>query len=156
MEVRVRVFFLRFELRTFNTQKIKYLFIEQIPMDPGCLHLATIYRRSKKSIPKIDNYFALEPRNTSADDDSILHRGLLTEEEEETAPSGDNVLRSNVTRYKDDDENLNRNVEVFDANDNDNQSATSFVDTPVTFPEEQQQRQNIFSIMDEEEDEENA
>ncbi|KAF0492626.1 hypothetical protein F8M41_021599 [Gigaspora margarita] len=121
----------------------------------------TIYRRSKKSIPKNNNYFALEPRNTLADDD-ILHRGLLTEEEEETAPSDDHVLRSNITRYKDDDGNLNQN-EAFDSNDNDNQSVTSFVDTPVTFPEEQQQqqqqkqqRQNIFSIMDEEEDEENA
>ncbi|CAG8622533.1 16047_t:CDS:2, partial [Racocetra fulgida] len=90
------------------------------------------------------------------DEDSILHRGLLAEEEEDTAPLDDNVLRSNTTRYKDDDENLNRNVEVLDTNDNDNQSVTSFVDTPVTFPEEQQQqqRQNIFSIMDEEEDEE--
>ncbi|CAG8498995.1 16090_t:CDS:2 [Gigaspora margarita] len=95
----------------------------------------TIYRRSKKSIPKNNNYFALEPRNTLADDD-ILHRGLLTEEEEETAPSDDHVLRSNITRYKDDDGNLNQN-EAFDSNDNDNQS-------------------NIFSIMDEEEDEENA
>ncbi|RIB02276.1 hypothetical protein C2G38_2228267 [Gigaspora rosea] len=120
----------------------------------------TIYRRSKKSIPKNNNYFALEPRNTLADDD-ILHRGLLTEEEEETAPSDDHVLRSNITRYKDDDGNLINQNEAFDANDNDNQSVTSFVDTPVTFPEEQQQqqqqqRQNIFSIMDEEEDEENA
>ncbi|CAG8485122.1 8111_t:CDS:2, partial [Gigaspora rosea] len=96
----------------------------------------TIYRRSKKSIPKNNNYFALEPRNTLADDD-ILHRGLLTEEEEETAPSDDHVLRSNITRYKDDDGNLINQNEAFDANDNDNQS-------------------NIFSIMDEEEDEENA
>ncbi|CAG8487423.1 9429_t:CDS:2 [Cetraspora pellucida] len=106
-----------------------------------------IYRRSKKSIPKNNNYFALEPRNTSADEDSILHRGLLAEEEEDTAPLDDNVLRSNTSRYKD-NENLNGNVEVLDTNDNDNQSITSFVDTPVTFPEEQQQqqRQNIFSI----------
>ncbi|RHZ44381.1 hypothetical protein Glove_735g3 [Diversispora epigaea] len=137
------------------------------------------YRRSNRLI-RNSNFFALEPRNLSADYDHILSQGLLLdrgEEEEEVEETllGNLVNNNNdddddgdnnhhhLTRYKDDDNDYNErdgrngNEDIVDGIDDDgidnieNQEIERYKDDNVDIEE---QRRNLFSIIDDDEEEE--
>ncbi|CAG8505960.1 3562_t:CDS:2 [Acaulospora morrowiae] len=106
------------------------------------------YRRSNRLKPN-NNFFALQPRNSSIDFDPILHRGLL-DEEESTALVGNSD--SNLPRYKDDDEEVGKiDDHTIERYEDDVEEEAEPSENQVL----EEQRQNLFSIADEEEDDEN-